>query len=365
MTNEGSRPAAWVLRCGGMTLLALWFAFLSAFAPALAADPTGVLKVKSSVAGAEVYLDGTLLGTVPLTKYVSAGPHKVRVVADNFDPWVRQVTVEADHTTDLAATLLAGTGTIEFTGPKGAAIVIKGERYTLPNRLPSPGAGTLEYTAEAPGFESAAGSLAVVAGRNHLVDVVLESSANVLAIVSRPVGAKVFLDGKEVGVTPLRLAQVASGLHGVELRADGMATAYRSADNLDGSKVSLDITLSAKGAAVTIAGLGADSVVKINGVEVGKGATVKVDKVERGRPVVDVIEGETVITSKIDVPDSGAVSYRLTNGKLVEQKPLTSRWGFWAAVGGGAVAAGAGVAAIAVASEPPPLPTGDVVVELP
>lgn len=354
-----------VLRLARMSLVALWFALVSALFVATAGEPQGVLKVKSSVAGAEVYFDGALLGTVPVTKYVAVGPHKVRVVADNFDPYVRTVNIEADRTTDLSATLVAGSGTIEFAGPKGGAVTVAGSRYTLPSRIPSPGAGDLTWTAEAPGFEPGTGTLAVVKGRNHLVEVTLESNLNVISITSKPAGATVALDGAPVGVTPLRLANIPSGTHAVEVRADGYATAYRRADNVDGAKVTLDLVLGKSGAALAIAGLGTESVVRLNGVEVGRGATIKLDRVERGKAVIEIIEGEHITTAKVDIPAEGAVSYRLLGGKLVEQKPLTSQWGFWAAVGGGAVVAGGTAAAIAVANQPEPPPAGEVVVELP
>ena len=362
---RGVARARPMLRLAGMTLAALWLVLLATFGPLWAADAQGVLKVKSTVPTAEVYLDGALLGSVPLTKYVGAGPHKIRVVADNFDPFVRTVTIEADHTTDLNATLVAGQGTVEFTGPKGAAVTVNGERYTLPTRIPSPSPGTLNWAAEAAGFETRTGTLALVKGRNHLVDVVLESSQNVVAVMSKPEGAKVFLDGKEVGVTPLRLTGIASGPHAVAVLADGYGAAYRRADNPDGIKVSLDFVLTMAGASVSFTGLGEASVVRINGVEVGTGQTVKLDLVERGKVVAEVVEGETVITSKLDIPGEGAVTYRLAGNKLVEQKPLTSQWGFWAAIGGGAAVTGATVAGIAVATQPEPPPEGDVVVVLP
>lgn len=348
-----------------MSLVAFWLVLLNALFSAQAVEPQGVLKVKASVVGAEVYLDGTLLGTVPLTKYVATGPHKVRIVVDNFDPFVRSVNVEADHTTDLAATLVAGVGTIEFAGPKGGAVVVNGERYSLPSRIPSPGAGPLPWIAEAPGFEGGAGTLDVVRGRNHLVEVVLASSQNVLAVVSKPAGATILLDQRVVGVTPLRLADVASGNHNVEVRLEGYATAYRRADNTEGSKISLDLVLGKSGAAVSVFGLTADSTVQLNGVEIGQGPTVRVGKVERGKAVIDVFHGGGVISAKVDVPSEGAISLRLSGGKLVEQKPLTRRWGFWAAVGGGAVVAGGTVAAVAVATQPEPPPVGDIVAELP
>jgi hypothetical protein len=42
-----------------------------------------------------------------------------------------------------------------------------------------------------------------------------------LTIETRPAGAKAFVDGKLVGTTPLRIPEVAAGLHEVRLERDG------------------------------------------------------------------------------------------------------------------------------------------------
>jgi hypothetical protein len=42
-----------------------------------------------------------------------------------------------------------------------------------------------------------------------------------LAIVSRPAGARVFLDGHPVGTSPLAMSKVSAGSHVVRLERDG------------------------------------------------------------------------------------------------------------------------------------------------
>ena len=45
--------------------------------------------------------------------------------------------------------------------------------------------------------------------------------AGALAVDSRPTGAKVFMDGKLVGTTPLALPSVPAGSHAIRLEHDG------------------------------------------------------------------------------------------------------------------------------------------------
>jgi hypothetical protein len=333
---------------------------------ARAEDASAILKVKSSAPGAEVYVDGALVGQAPLTKYMPPGTHQLRVVADFNDPFVRRITLEADRTLEVNATLVKGAGTIEFTGPAGAHVFTGDvDRGPVPIRLPSPGVGKLPWRVTAPGFEAAEGVLDVVAGRNHLVDVKLESSRGVFAVTSEPAGAAVRLDGKDVGVTPLRLAGVEPGVHGVELALDGHARVLRSVDTTAGTRGEVAAKLAKGGASLALT-TGSDAAqVFVNDAPVGIGATVRVDALERGRATIRVVYADRVVKDAITVPASGSLALRVSGDSVVERKKLTEQWGFWAAVGGGVAAGGTVAAVVANANQPEPPPSGDTVVTLP
>ncbi|HEX5108351.1 MAG TPA: PEGA domain-containing protein [Vicinamibacterales bacterium] len=55
-------------------------------APAEAADPSaGILHIDSDVAGAQVFIDRTFVGRVPLTTSVTPGTHRLNVSAEGLD----------------------------------------------------------------------------------------------------------------------------------------------------------------------------------------------------------------------------------------------------------------------------------------
>ncbi len=348
-----------------MSVLALWLFLWGLVHPASAADPTGVLKVQSSSPGAEVWVDGASLGAAPVTRYLAVGPHKLRVVADHFEPFVRQIEIVAGKTVDINAVMVAGAGSLEFTGPPGATVTVGGQTYPVPFRLPSPGGASVVYTATAPGFEVTEATLPLVKGRNYLVALTLESSAGVLAVTSKPAGARVRVDGKESGVTPLKLTGVAAGVHGVELTLDGHGTVYRKVDTTGGARGAVEATMAKGGGTLTVQTGSADAVVFVNEVEVGRGTTVKVEPVARGKVEVGVQVGDRRATGRIEVPSSGGVTARAADKAVVEVKPLTQQWAFWAAVGGGVAAVGTTTAVVVAANQPAPPPEGDVVVTLP
>lgn len=348
-----------------MPALALFLHLLAIFLPAALAQDA-ILKVTANTDGAEVFVDGASLGKAPLTKYLPAGSHQLRVVADRFDPFVRRVDLVADRTLDVKATLAPGQGTVEFTGPAGARVTLDGaDRGPLPIRLGALAVGKHTWQVDAPGFESSTGELDFLAGRNFLVDVKLASSAGVWVIASTPPGARVRLDGTDVGVTPLRLTGIPVGRHGVELSLAGRALVARSVDTSDGTRGDVTVTLPESGGSLTVSTGDEAAVVFLNDAPVGTGSTVKVGPIEKGRAKVRVSIGDRVATDTVSVPAHGNVSLRLAGDSLVERKPLPLRWGFWAAVGGGVAAGVTGVAIIAAATEPEPPPAGDTVVPLP
>ncbi|MDP2311223.1 MAG: PEGA domain-containing protein [Pseudomonadota bacterium] len=348
--------------------LAFFLALAGLVVPlAVAADgPAGILKVRSNVEGAEVWVDGAALGVTPLTKYLAAGVHQIRVVADRHDPFVRRVEIVADKTLDVQASLSPGGGTVEFSGPPGARLVMDGtDRGPLPIRLPAPSAGPHPWRVEAPKFEPAEGMVDFVAGKNYLVDVPMMSSRGIVVVESSPAGAAVKLDGADVGVTPLRLADIEPGRHVVLLTHPEAAGVLRVIDTTDGSRGEVRASLPSSGGTLDITTGSPDALVFLDGTRVGEGTHVTLGPLEKGRWKLQIRIGERQIIDTVAVPVRGTVALRVSGDLLVERKPLVQRWGFWAIVGGAAVASGATTAAVVVATAPEPPPTGDTVVELP
>lgn len=345
-----------------MTILALLVVLLSLVAHA----EDGVLKVKSSVPSAVVYLDNQLVGPVPLTTYAAVGDHTLRVVADNHDPFVRKVSLQAGKTTELNASLNPGGGTVEWFGPPGARLKVDGEdRGMLPIRLPDLAPGTHQWRVEAPRLEPAVGAVEFAAGKNVLILVEMSSSKGIFVVETKPPGAKVYLDGAEVGESPVRLAGIEQGVHGVRIVHPDRAEVIRSIDTTDGSRGEVIVTLPPTGAGLKVATGNPAAEVWFNDALVGTGEVVEIGPIEKGRGTLRVAMEGAEVSGPITLPAKGKLSVRVSGDRIVEQKPLVQRWGFWAVIGGGVAAGGVTVAAVAASTEPAPLPAGDTVVVLP
>jgi len=141
------------------------------------ADDSGRLLVRSTPAGAYVFVDGRHVGPTPQTvRDLAPGTHMIRVVQDGYTPEERRVVI--------SATRPAQSITVELARPHVAV-----DRVASTPAPSTPG----------------------TVGR----------FLGVLLVDSRPPGARVFVDGKAAGTTPLEMSSIDAGSHALRLEMDG------------------------------------------------------------------------------------------------------------------------------------------------
>jgi serine/threonine protein kinase len=152
-----------------------------ATAAAPAAPASGRVLVRSTPSNAMVVIDGVWTGRTPLTKRDMAfGAHTVRVVLDGYEPINQRITLTPENASrELMFELQRARG----RGPAAAA---------PPPTETAPPAGTPAPSANAS-----------------------------LSISSRPAGARVLVDGRLVGVTPVKVAGLTAGAHEIRIELDG------------------------------------------------------------------------------------------------------------------------------------------------
>ena len=139
----------------------------------------GRVLVRSTPAGARVSVDGREYGQTPAAiRGLAFGTHQVRVTRDGYVAEERRVAITAGRPAQSITVPLAPTRTASAVGSSDST--------------PAP---------------STPATLGRFVGK--------------LAIDSRPPGAKVYVDGKLVGNTPLALGEVRAGEHVVRIEQDG------------------------------------------------------------------------------------------------------------------------------------------------
>jgi serine/threonine-protein kinase len=140
----------------------------------------GRLQVRSTPEGARVEVNGRDRGRTPLTLGdLPLGGHTVVVSRPGFRPERRRVTLTRTRTTQTLRVPLRATGTAAVPAP---------ERPAVPDR------------AESEGFVGS------------------------IVVETRPTTARVFIDGREAGRTPLVVPNVRAGSHVVRIELDGHRT---------------------------------------------------------------------------------------------------------------------------------------------
>lgn len=185
------------------------------------------VKETSVTNGANVYIDNKLIGKVPLTiDKIGSGSHQIRIVKAMYKSYEATFTVNDDETTSITPNLEANFSVIRFTVDNDAEIWINDERKGIGEWR-----GNLEY-----------GDYKVetrkVNHRPQSMVCTISSSADEqtfkltaptpiygsLNVDVTPDGANVFLDGKNVGETPLFLQQVLIGKHLLSIEKTGYNT---------------------------------------------------------------------------------------------------------------------------------------------
>jgi serine/threonine protein kinase len=139
-------------------------------------DLIGRLLIRSTPAGARAFVDDRDVGRTPAAvRDVAVGAHRVRITHDGYATEERSVTISRRRPT---------------------------QSLTIALKRPAPA-----KKASAAPASQAPRTTAGIGGA--------------LVVMSRPDGAKVFLDGKLIGTTPMSLPSIAAGEHAIRLERDG------------------------------------------------------------------------------------------------------------------------------------------------
>ncbi len=330
--------------------------------PALAADE-GILDVKANVDGALVFIDGELVGETPFLELVPAGRHTIRVERDAFVPYEEAHDLAADQTLELSVKLVRSAPGLEIRVDVDDATVFLDGQQVGTGRLVvvdpvTP--GTHELRVKTPEYDDWSGKVTLKPGTMTPVEVSLRGSLGMLIVEAEP-PARVLLDGRDYGTTPVTIDPVQPGAHGLKLTADGLSTILQAVVIEPGKTANVAVTMVEEGGTLDVKPNVSGARVFVNGVEVGKG------KVEVGplKPGIyslrvtapghaDFLQPAEVIASKSVNVVARLEAFDYDGGRLAGGPPVPvhKHPGFWVGIGAGAAAvAGAVIAGVVVSQQ--------------
>ncbi|MCD6360314.1 MAG: PEGA domain-containing protein [Armatimonadetes bacterium] len=200
--------------------------------------PFGSLSISTEPSGAQVSLDGVVRGVTPLAlPRVPAGEHQLELTLAEHRKYQAPVIVRIREETTVAVALKRTARSVNINSAPEGALVRLGEevlgRTPLENVSIPFGTHKLEFSLE--NYEPA--ELVLELTKEETPDPILMHlvpSPGSLTLISTPSGARVWLDGREVGNTPLEISHVTAGNHVLEVTKSGHLTDRRTVEVLPG-----------------------------------------------------------------------------------------------------------------------------------
>ncbi|AWR85947.1 PEGA domain-containing protein [Meiothermus taiwanensis] len=191
---------------------------------------TGTLSVNSSPAGAQVLVEGRVVGSTPLNLVLRPGRVDIELRLGGYQNFRTTAQIRPGETTAVNANLVpvVQNGLLQInSNPPGAQVLLNGRVVgnTPLNLTVPPGRYDLELRLG--GYQSFRASLSVGSGQTVPVNATLQALRGALEVYTN-VEARIFLDGREVGQTRggfLRLDE----LEGGSVQVVALAPGYRAA----------------------------------------------------------------------------------------------------------------------------------------
>jgi hypothetical protein len=189
--------------------------------PIILSPAFGTLTVSSNPVGAEVYVDGQLKGKSPTTvSELPSGEYRLSVQMSLYETLETEINIEDGKTNQRAVVLAPRYGTLNVTGsPKGAEVKANEKRVgTLPLINFHIGTGSVEIKVEQNNYHSSSQFLQIETEEHYPLNIDLVPHTGTVLAFSEPPDAMIFLDDKQIGLSPQIIKDVRVGSHLLELK---------------------------------------------------------------------------------------------------------------------------------------------------
>ncbi len=183
--------------------------------------------------GAQLFVDGELQGQIPMIVTVEPGRHQVEIRKEGFETLTQWITAKENDKITLSPALKEiakakyGTVVVEADVPD-AEVYIDGNKH--PDKTPAVISNVIEgvHVIEVRKDPAAPWkqTISVKATEQTKVRAELKAGSGdaTISVLSNVSNAKVFINGREVGVVPFDIKNVKPGEHVIEVKADGYAS---------------------------------------------------------------------------------------------------------------------------------------------
>ena len=199
----------------------------------------------SQPAAATVKIDGELVGRTPLTTEVLEGDRRLEISLAGHKPHHGRIQVKAEETVEPPTVrLLPNDGTLILSSePPGATVTVEGEfRGQTPLTVSMTPGRQYEVSLSKLGYETHTLELVVASGESRPEAVALVERLGEVEVITRPLGAELFVNGELRGSAnqTLRLQAVPQQ---IEIRMQGFVSHAETVTPRPGVSQALEVTL--------------------------------------------------------------------------------------------------------------------------
>ena len=267
----------------------------------------GYLKVEGDnalLSQATVYVDKAN-GSAALKNgmKLGSGEHTVRIIHSKYKPYERTVTISDGEINTLTVNLNANFSTVTLKVDDDAEIYVNGERKGMRSWT-----GDLEtgsYLMECRKLHHRNSQLQKTITENMSGEVItLDPPTPIngrMVVSSVPSGAKILIDGKQVGETPMQLPTILIGEHTLRLEKEGCASLAKTITIEEGKTLTLNETLDTGRSIVVKTDRSGDKIY-VDGDFVGE--TPRETPLGFGHHTIRVVRNGVKVEKEVDVMES-------------------------------------------------------------
>ncbi len=181
----------------------------------------GYISVKSTPAGAEVYLDGELKGKTPFTtEGLGEGSYAVELQLKDYTDLSKTISVKAGKTTEVTEELVLLPGRLVINSePTGATVLLNGEeRGVTPLKLENIIPGTHEILLAKTDYEDKTVTITIEPDKTETINTDLITLTGNIFINSLTEGAIIILDGERVFPQTGWIKKIPTGHHSLLIK---------------------------------------------------------------------------------------------------------------------------------------------------
>lgn len=160
-------------------------------------------EVSSSPKGADVWVDGVVRGQTPVTLELMAGEHEVLISLPGYKPWRQAFNVEPNQPEIIPEVVLSKLDGLARVSskPSEANVTVNGEfRGQTPLAITLAPGQEYQISLFKPGYQVSKHRLKVRSAVEEELSVQLKPIVAQVKVTSQPSNAKVFIDGRYLGV---------------------------------------------------------------------------------------------------------------------------------------------------------------------